>query len=99
MVNQVSNNGLQEGRLQRKMSSSGVYVSTFRQIMVRHGLTMAVISLVCLILTAVLDIAVLEWTPLLTERWFYLAIMVVMLLFFGIFLAFKRHKIDRTQCM
>ena len=99
MVNQVSNNGLQEGRLQRKMSSSGVYVSTFRQIMVRHGLTMAVISLVCLILTAVLDIAVLEWTPLRTERWFYLAIMVVMLLFFGIFLAFKRHKIDRTQCM
>jgi len=99
MVNQVSNNGLQDGRLQRKMSSSGAYVSTFRQIMVRHGLTMSVISLLCLILTAVLDMAALEWTPLLSDRWFYLAIMAVMPLFFVIFLAFKRHKVDSTQCM
>lgn len=48
MVNDATNKGLPEGRLQRKMSIDGVYVATFRQIIMRHGLVMGAVSLLCL---------------------------------------------------
>ena len=54
MVNEVTNKGLQEGRLQRKMSVGGVYVATFRQIIMRHGLIMGAVILLCLLLPCLL---------------------------------------------
>ena len=56
MVNDATNKGLPEGRLQRKMSIDGVYVATFRQIIMRHGLVMGAVSLLCLLLPGAIDI-------------------------------------------
>ena len=97
MVNEETSTGSKEGRLQRKASSSGVYVSTFRQIILRHGLAMGVISLLFLFATGAVDIVILGFSPLIADTFFYLAAMFVILVFFIVFLAFRGQKIGSTQ--
>ena len=43
------------GRLQRGSSSSDNHISKFRQVLIRHGLTMTVIAIVCLFAPFILD--------------------------------------------
>ena len=38
---------IKEGRLQRGSLNSEIYISKFRQVLLRHGLTMSLIALVC----------------------------------------------------
>ncbi len=93
MVNEKTNTGLKEGRLQRKMSPSGIYVATFREIILRHGLTMAIISLLCLFVTGAIDIVILGFSSLIAGTFFYLVAMFVILGFFIAFLVFRGQKI------
>lgn len=97
MVNEKTNTGLKEGRLQRKMSPSGIYVATFREIILRHGLTMAIISLLCLFVTGAIDIVILGFSSLIAGTFFYLVAMFVILVFFIAFLVFRGQKIGPTQ--
>ena len=97
MVNEVTNKGLQEGRLQRKMSVGGVYVATFRQIIMRHGLIMGAVILLCLLLPGAIDAVIVGLAPLMSEPYVYVAVLPVMLVFFTVFLVFKGHKVDITQ--
>ena len=97
MVNEKTNTGLKEGRLQRKMSPSGIYVATFRQIILRHGLTMVIISLLCLFVTGAIDIVILGFSSLIAGTFFYLIAMFVILVFFIAFLVFRGQKIGPTQ--
>ena len=39
---------IKEGRLQRRSLNSEIYISKFRQVLLRHGLTMALISAICI---------------------------------------------------
>jgi len=97
MVNEKTTTGLKEGRLQRKMSPSGIYVSTYRQIILRHGLTMAIISLLCLFVTGAVDIVILGFSSLIAGTFFYLVAMFVILVFFIAFLVFRGQKIGPIQ--
>lgn len=81
MVNEVTNKGLQEGRLQRKMSVGGVYVATFRQIIMRHGLIMGAVILLCLLLPGAIDAVIVGLAPLMSEPYAYVAVLPVMLVF------------------
>ena len=97
MVNVATNKGLPEGRLQRKMSIGGVYVATFCQIIMRHGLVMGAISLLCLVLPGAIDAVIVYLAPLISEPYPYVAILPVMLVFFVVFLVLKGHKVDISQ--
>ena len=39
-----------EGRLQRKALASEFYISKFRQVLMRHGLTMSIILFFCILI-------------------------------------------------
>ena len=39
---------IKEGRLQRRSLNSEIYISKFRQVLFRHGLTMALIAAICI---------------------------------------------------
>lgn len=97
MVNDATNKGLPEGRLQRKMSIDGVYVATFRQIIMRHGLVMGAVNLLCLLLPGAIDTLIMDLDPLMSEPFAYIAILPVMLVFFVVFLVFNGHKVDVSQ--
>ena len=49
MTKQITPDGGPQGRLQRKASLSGIYITKFRQVFLRHGLTMGLAALVCLL--------------------------------------------------
>jgi hypothetical protein len=60
-----------ERRLQRKASAKGSFVATFRQVFLRHGLTMGFVALACLFLPSTLT--AIRWgsVSLLSAPFFY----------------------------
>ena len=44
-----SNTPISEGRLQRASQNPAIYISKFRQVLLRHGITMSAISVACLL--------------------------------------------------
>ena len=48
-----ASNPIPAGRLQRAASSQETYISKFRQVLARHGLTMALIAIICLLLPSI----------------------------------------------
>ena len=48
-----ASNPIPAGRLQRAASSQETYISRFRQVLARHGLTMASIAIICLLLPSI----------------------------------------------
>ena len=55
MSSSIKSGPIPAGRLQRGSSSSDNYISKFRQVLIRHGLTMTVIAIVCLFAPFILD--------------------------------------------
>lgn len=55
MSSSVKSGPIPAGRLQRGSSSSNNYISKFRQVLIRHGLTMTVIAIICLFAPFTLD--------------------------------------------
>ena len=55
MSSSVKSDPIPAGRLQRGSSSSDNYISKFRQVLFRHGLTMTVIAIICLLMPFILD--------------------------------------------
>jgi membrane protease YdiL (CAAX protease family) len=86
-----------ERRLQRKASAKGSFVATFRQVFLRHGLTMGFVALACLFLPSTLT--AIRWgsVSLLSAPFFYLTALSTLLLFCLIFLLFKGHKINQIE--
>ena len=48
-----ASNSIPAGRLQRGSLSPETYISKFRQVLLRHGLTMASIAIICLLLPSI----------------------------------------------
>ena len=48
-----ASNPIPAGRLQRAASSQEIHISRFRQVLSRHGLTMASIAIICLLLPSI----------------------------------------------
>jgi hypothetical protein len=55
MSSSVKSGPIPAGRLQRGSSSPNNYISKFRQVLIRHGLTMTVIAIICLFAPFTLD--------------------------------------------
>ena len=49
-----SSASISEGRLQRASQNPATYISKFRQVLLRHGTTMSLISFVCMLYQIVL---------------------------------------------
>lgn len=71
------------GRLQRGPTPSGYRVATFADVFKRHGLTMSVLALICLLLPGTWALTATTTAPAIREPMPYLAAMVGMLLFFA----------------
>jgi membrane protease YdiL (CAAX protease family) len=97
MSDDVPNNSAQEGRLQRKASVKGSFISTFRQVFLRHGLTMGFIAVCCLILPEVSQAIAWSSSPLMSAPIYYFGVSVGLLLSFFIFLRLKGHQLTQTQ--
>jgi len=55
MSSGIKSGQIPAGRLQRESSSSDNYISKFRQVLIRHGLTMTVIAIICLFVPFILN--------------------------------------------
>lgn len=85
------------GRLQRGSSSSNNYISKFRQVLIRHGLTMTVIAIICLLMPFILDdfnssLRKLFFSPSKYFVWF----LAVTLIIFG-YLKFTKKNLNIRQ--
>ncbi len=70
------------GRLQRGPTPSGYRVATFADVFKRHGLTMSVLALICLLLPGSWALLTTATAPAIREPMPYLATLAGMLLFF-----------------
>ncbi len=55
MSSSIKSGPIPAGRLQRGSTNSDNYISKFRQVLIRHGLTMTVIAIICLLVPFILD--------------------------------------------
>ena len=85
------------GRLQRGSSSSDNYISKFRQVLIRHGLTMTVIAIVCILVPFILNdlISSLSKFFLFPSKYF-LWFIAVALFIFG-YLKFTKRDLNVRQ--
>lgn len=74
-----------EGRLQRAAAASGAYISTFRQVVARHGTTMGVIALGGLLLTEPYQALATTTQTFAKMPWAYFAVGIVLVLFFAFY--------------
>jgi len=97
MSGDVLSNSAQEGRLQRKTSVKGSFISTFRQVFLRHGLTMGFIALCCLLLPEVSQAIAWSSSPLMSAPTYYFGFLLGLLLFFLVFLRLKGHQLTQMH--
>ena len=56
-----ASNPIPAGRLQRAASSQETHISRFSQVLVRHGITMATIAIICLFLPSIQTALLSHW--------------------------------------
>ena len=93
----VKSGPIPAGRLQRGSSSSDNYISKFRQVLIRHGLTMTVVAIICLLVPFILDdfISSLSKFFLFPSKYF-LWFIAVALFIFG-YLKFTKRDLNVRQ--
>jgi len=97
MTQNTARNTPLERRLQRTRSAKGSFVATFRQVFLRHGLTMGFIALGCLLLPGAQTAIGWSLASLLSAPFSYLAALSALLVFCVLFLVFKGHKIRHAE--
>ena len=83
---------LPQGRLQRKASTDGVYISKFRQVFLRHGLTMGLVALVCLLLPVVTESIRWSTASFLADYLRYFVVGSILIIFFLGFLRVRGYS-------
>ena len=86
-----------EGRLQRP-SSDGHYVSSFKQVLYRHGATMGCIALLGLSLSLASQFRSDYGSDFFSRPAIYVITGGIILAFFIIFLRFRKWELDKGQC-
>jgi len=97
MAKLIGRSDLPQGRLQRKASKGGVYISKFRQVFIRHGLTMGLVALVCLFLPALTESIQWSTAAFLTNHLGYAAAGSILVVFFLGFLRFRGYSINGRE--
>ena len=92
-----SSSPIPAGRLQRGSVSPETYISKFRQVLARHGLTMASIAIVCLLLPFVQTALLSSLDNLFRNPLKYLLWTLVVATFIFGFLKYTKREIDLRQ--
>lgn len=97
MAKLIAQGNLPQGRLQRKASGGGVYISKFRQVFLRHGLTMGLVAMVCLFLPALTESIRWSTAAFLTDHLPYIAASAILVVFFLGFLWFRGYSTNGRE--
>ena len=89
---------LREGRLQRR-ANGGQYISSFSQVLLRHGMTMTAIALICMLSFQSLASLTSKSIDFLSNPEIYVAASGFILLFFVFFLYFRKRAITVSQAL
>ena len=95
-MKEVSNQ-IPAGRLQRAASSQETYISRFRQVLARHGLTMASIAISCLLLPSIQTSLLSSLDNLFKNPLKYLLWSLIVAIFIFGFLKFTKRELDLRQ--
>ena len=89
-----ASNPIPAGRLQRAASSQETYISKFRQVLARHGLTMALIAIICLLLPSIQTALLSSLDNLFRNPLKYLLWSLIVATFIFGFLKYTKREID-----
>ena len=92
-----SQNLIPEGRLQRGSNIPDRYISKFRQVISRHGLTMTLIAIICLFLPSIQSALLSSLNNLFRNPLVYFFWSLALITFIVIFLKLTNRKIDLRQ--
>ena len=92
-----ASNPIPAGRLQRAASSQENYISKFRQVLARHGLTMASIAIICLLLPSIQTALFSSLDNLIRNPPKYLLWSLIVATFIFGFLKYTKREIDLRQ--
>ena len=92
-----ASNLIPAGRLQRAASSQKTYISKFRQVLARHGLTMASIAIICLLLPSIQTALFSSVDNLIRNPPKYLLWSLIVATFIFGFLKYTKREIDLRQ--
>ncbi len=97
MSSSVKSGPIPAGRLQRGSFSSDNYISKFRQVLIRHGLTMTVIAIICLLVPFILDDFNSSLSQLFLSPSRYLVWFLAVTLFIFGYLKFTKKNLNIRQ--
>ena len=92
-----SSNSIPAGRLQRAALNQKTYISKFRQVLARHGLTMASIAIICLLLPSIQTALLSSLDNLLRNPLEYLLWSLIVATFILGFLKYTKREINLRQ--
>ena len=92
-----SSSPIPAGRLQRGSVSPETYISKFRQVLARHGLTMASIAIICLLLPSIQTALLSSLDNLFRNPSKYLLWSLVVATFIFGFLKYTKREINLRQ--
>ena len=92
-----ASNPIPAGRLQRGALNQETYISKFSQVLLRHGLTMASIAIICLLIPSIQSALISTQDNLFKNPLKYLLWSLVVATFIFIFLKYTKREIDLRQ--
>ena len=92
-----ASNPIPAGRLQRGALSQEAYISRFRQVLARHGITMASIAIICLLLPSIQTALLTSLDNLFRNPLRYFLWSLIVATFIFVFLKYKKREIDLRQ--
>ena len=92
-----ASNPIPADRLQRAALNQKTYISKFRQVLNRHGLTMASIAIVCLLLPSIQTALLSSLDNLFRNPSKYLLWSLIVATFIFVFLKYTKREIDLRQ--
>ena len=92
-----ASNPIPAGRLQRGALSQEAYISRFRQVLARHGITMASIAIICLLLPSIQTALLTSLDNLFRNPLRYFLWSLIVATFIFVFLKYTKREIDLRQ--
>ena len=92
-----ASNSIPAGRLQRGALSREAYISRFRQVLARHGITMASIAIICLLLPSIQTALLTSLDNLFRNPLRYFLWSLIVATFIFVFLKYTKREIDLRQ--
>ena len=94
-----ASNPIPAGRLQRAASSQEIHISRFRQVLSRHGLTMASIAIICLLLPSIQTALLSSMDNLFRNPLKYFLWSLAVATFIFVFLKYTKRDLDLRQLL